>query len=420
MAVLDLVVQKRHLAVSLPNMALFKHKKSTRGLIMQFLRKYTTDILKLVCLLLMCSVPKICLCKSNFIRVQLGKGASIEVPKNWIVLSDDQRVLLDTAVESIAGNKNEVELNFAANLYDIKGQRMAHINARFYPENPLTQNEVKDFTVSDISSLDSNLKKATKSSGEILGQAVEWYGLRKEKIGNLIVLVHEHKSLGNEKEEATHVRGLRVSNYPRSFTVTMSYRIRDESILRPIIDYMTNSLQQENELETDSNENTSNSLTKIDISISENNTANYRSEEDNFSINFLTEPIINRVPIPIMNDFSNTYQAVNDEGFIEMVSVQSIPPIEKKEYGIFLESKIKTIINSQKATNVKTEDVKLLKTYDAIYAEYRYFQGTAEFFKCSYFFVGSKHVFTISVVSIPQREMIVRRRLASFSSTFKE
>jgi hypothetical protein len=37
---------------------------------------------------------------SNFIRVPLGKGASIEIPKNWTVLSGSQRVTLDALVEA--------------------------------------------------------------------------------------------------------------------------------------------------------------------------------------------------------------------------------------------------------------------------------------------------------------------------------
>jgi len=78
---------------------------------------------------------------SNFIRVPLGKGASIEVPKNWSVFSGSQRITLDAFVEAKGYRKTESELNFAANLYDKQGKTMALVNARFYP-NSISKSKV--------------------------------------------------------------------------------------------------------------------------------------------------------------------------------------------------------------------------------------------------------------------------------------
>ena len=36
----------------------------------------------------------------NFVKVKLPKGVSIELPNDWIVLSNDKRISLDTMVES--------------------------------------------------------------------------------------------------------------------------------------------------------------------------------------------------------------------------------------------------------------------------------------------------------------------------------
>ena len=62
---------------------------------------------------------------SNFVRVPLGKGASIEVPKNWVVLSGNQRITIDTFVEAMGYRHTESTLNFAANLYDDRGKTLA-------------------------------------------------------------------------------------------------------------------------------------------------------------------------------------------------------------------------------------------------------------------------------------------------------
>ena len=38
------------------------------------------------------------LATDNFVRVKLPKGSSIEIPKNWVVLSENQRITLDSFV----------------------------------------------------------------------------------------------------------------------------------------------------------------------------------------------------------------------------------------------------------------------------------------------------------------------------------
>jgi len=46
----------------------------------------------------------------NFVTVSLPRGVSIELPKNWITLSNNQRITLDTPVESaldLSGLKQE-------------------------------------------------------------------------------------------------------------------------------------------------------------------------------------------------------------------------------------------------------------------------------------------------------------------------
>lgn len=103
-------------------------------------------------------------CASNFVRVPLGNGASIEVPRNWIVLSGNQRTTIDTFVEAKGCRQTESSLSFAANLYDDRGKTMALVNARFYPENPITQTEAQQVTASDLKEIDVEMKKVAEAS----------------------------------------------------------------------------------------------------------------------------------------------------------------------------------------------------------------------------------------------------------------
>jgi hypothetical protein len=183
---------------------------------------------------------------SNFVRVPLGKGASIEVPKNWVVLSGNQRTTIDTFVEAKGYRQTESTLSFAANLYDDRGKTVALVNARFYPDNPITQTEARQVTPADLREIDVQMRKVAEAPLKAMGvKMLNWYGSKMQVINGLYVLVHEHQHSGAGDAGVTRVRGLRVWRSPRSFTVTLSYRERDAVMLLPIIDYMTNSLRQE-------------------------------------------------------------------------------------------------------------------------------------------------------------------------------
>jgi len=183
---------------------------------------------------------------SNFVRVPLSHGASIEVPKNWVVLSGNQRISIDSFVEAKEYRQTESTLSFAANLYDDRGKTIALVNARFYPDNPITQAEARQVTSADLKEIDVEMRKAAEAPLKAMGVGMlNWYGSKMQVINGLYILVHEHQDSGAGDAGETRVRGLRVWRSPRSYTVTLSYRERDATMLLPIIDYMTKSLRQE-------------------------------------------------------------------------------------------------------------------------------------------------------------------------------
>lgn len=183
---------------------------------------------------------------SNFVRVPLGNGASIEIPKNWVVLSGNQRTTIDTFVEAKGYKQTESTLNFAANLYDERGKTMALVNVRFYPDNPITQTEARQVTASDLKEIDVEMKNVAEAPLKAMGVSMtNWFGSKMQVINGLYVMVHEHQHSGIRDNGLTRVRGLRVWRSPRSFTVTISYREREAIMLLPIVNYMTNSLRQE-------------------------------------------------------------------------------------------------------------------------------------------------------------------------------
>ena len=129
---------------------------------------------------------------SNFIRVPLGQGASIEMPKNWIVLSANRRVAIDTYVEAQGFRQTESTLSFAAKVFDDQDKTMALVNARFYPDNAATQEQAKQVTASDIETMDAGIRKAAEAPLKSMGlRMTRWYGSKMQVINGLHVYVHE-------------------------------------------------------------------------------------------------------------------------------------------------------------------------------------------------------------------------------------
>src|SRR3972149_7849153 len=80
---------------------------------------------------------------NNFVLISLPHGVQIELPRNWEALSKNQRITLDSSVQS----RNEragifdasSDLNFGANYYDEAGKTAAILNIRYYPDLALSQ-----------------------------------------------------------------------------------------------------------------------------------------------------------------------------------------------------------------------------------------------------------------------------------------
>ena len=183
----------------------------------------------------------------NFVKIRLPNGVSIDLPRNWIVLSGNQRITLDTAVESALDLSNrphsKSSLPFAANYYTDDKRTAAMVNVRYYPDLTLTQNDANATTSQDVKELDEALRQNVPAGfGSIGMRLISWNGTHKTKINGLIVFVTEYergsiKSTGNFR-----VRLIRVFLSNRSFTLTVSYLVSQEPLLRLITDRIIRSL----------------------------------------------------------------------------------------------------------------------------------------------------------------------------------
>lgn len=186
----------------------------------------------------------------NFARVSLPKGVSIELPKNWVVLSGNQRITLDSAVESgldLSGIEQEVsELPFAANYYDDKGNTLGILNIRYYPQLDFTQADAQAANAQDVKDLDAALKENMISSMKAFNMKVaSWAGTEKTFINGITVFLTEYRRQALKGSGEFRVRLVRVLAGDKSFTLTVSYREAASFLLKPITDRIINSLNLE-------------------------------------------------------------------------------------------------------------------------------------------------------------------------------
>lgn len=182
--------------------------------------------------------------ESYFIRVPLEQGVSIEVPKNWILLSESNRMTIGTAMEAM-GKRPLSLITFGANLLD-GDTTIASVNTQFYPNEKRTQNELQLLTSKNLKKIDLTVEQAGKQGYKDLGVRVtKCFRTRKKVINGIHTFIIGWQHTGVGDQGLMRIRSVRVWNGARSFAVTFTYRERQAMVLLPIIDYMTNSIRQD-------------------------------------------------------------------------------------------------------------------------------------------------------------------------------
>jgi len=185
---------------------------------------------------------------NNYVRIALPHGVSMELPRNWVALSRNQRITLDSSVqartEGIGMLDASSDLNFGANLYDEENKTAAIVNIRYYPDMELTQADARAATRADVQDLDGMLKSSLVQAGKAFGfSLVKWVGTSSRTINGTVAFVTEYERSPLNNNGNFRVRLVRVFNKIASFTVTVSYRASQEYLLRPICDRIIASIK---------------------------------------------------------------------------------------------------------------------------------------------------------------------------------
>lgn len=179
---------------------------------------------------------------SVFLRVDLPKGVSLSLPKNWLALSENSRITIQSFVESVHGSgdiNQSAEIPFAANYYE-SGQTVGIVNLRYYDDITISQDDVRSLSRSDISQVDTALRQAMQKT---YIQVVEWKASVRKIINGIQCIITEYKRNSTSDASVFRVRLVRVLAQKRSYTLTISYNKDKEQYMSAITDRIISSLQ---------------------------------------------------------------------------------------------------------------------------------------------------------------------------------
>lgn len=184
-----------------------------------------------------------------FQSVNLPRGVVIELPSNFVVISENKRMTLHAYSEAMSqrvfsGDRVATEFPFAANLYTDDGQAIALVNVRYYPKLDFAQSDVQGEAREIARALDPELKRSLQLvAREVPFKITAWHGTEARIINGLTTFLTTYERTSIKDNSYFLVRLVRIFAGEQSHTLTVSYRRDHEFMLRPISDHIINSLR---------------------------------------------------------------------------------------------------------------------------------------------------------------------------------
>ena len=185
--------------------------------------------------------------QSTFVRFQFGGDASIEVPRNWVLLNQNTRRHLNTyseAVVKLAGinvNQGNNQILVAANAYtsDKKPSATMRLSVRMgsFP----TQIEATNFDLSELRQESEMVLKQLQKSLPQNVRGMKLLDVRVEKLGPLYTVVIEKEVDYVSGPEFDRLDVIYLGN--RVYKLNTSYRKSEAWMFEPTIHYIRHSIQ---------------------------------------------------------------------------------------------------------------------------------------------------------------------------------
>lgn len=185
---------------------------------------------------------------SRSVPIKLPLGVQLELPRDWHVLSRNQRVALDSvAARSVRRTHFDASSDqdgFTAHYYDGPGKLIASVHLGYFKTLDFTQAEARGARGAEITELDAFLQGSMNQVSRSGGYSISsWQGTERQTINGLTAFVSEYSRSLLKGDGNFRVRLVRVFDGPRSFTLSVSYRENGQPMLRSICDKVIASLR---------------------------------------------------------------------------------------------------------------------------------------------------------------------------------
>ena len=120
---------------------------------------------------------------SSFVEIQVGSSVSFQIPRNWVILSGNKTITLNSFLESVQSVSSEVR--FQANLKNDNGIPITTV--QFYKWNSnFSQPDIVEMESADVNGYDQEIHKQMQRELKLLGGILQ-IGLEP---GNKISMVY--------------------------------------------------------------------------------------------------------------------------------------------------------------------------------------------------------------------------------------
>jgi len=171
---------------------------------------------------------------SSFLTVRLPQGVFFDLPKNWIVFSENKRITLNAFVESMFERKQEI--GFTASLQNDRGQAIAIVQT-YYWKTSAGQEDVRNMSAHDVKYYDQEMyKDLIWQLGKMDGTIKKWMGTSKQIQNGLTTLISEYVRSSPLIKGHFNVRILRIYCGAKSVSFVASYHQEQQFPLRAILD----------------------------------------------------------------------------------------------------------------------------------------------------------------------------------------
>ena len=170
---------------------------------------------------------------------------SFQLPRNWVVLSDGNVIVLNSLVKSTLSVRSNNNIKFIAYLRE---NRDLLINVQVYSlhfQDEHSQSRIAEMPEDDVSGYDQMMHEQTaKQVSQVGDRVTDWFGTRKQYINGLVALTSEYSRTNNVPPVGHfRVQVLRVISGKHSFSFVISYYEEAVSPLRSLVDEVVSTLR---------------------------------------------------------------------------------------------------------------------------------------------------------------------------------